>query len=80
MNWYNVKKRFTEKFPNYTISVYPRCISDSRYTHYAYEAMAVALGDKSAYNSNVVINHETKKVELYRDCSNMKTFSMKREG
>jgi hypothetical protein len=29
---------------------------------------------------NVVINHETKRVELYRDCSNMKTFSMKREG
>lgn len=66
MNWYTLKREFKEKFPNWTVKVDPPCISDTRYTHYFYEALAYVLGKKSTAQGYVEVDKINKKVVLHR--------------
>lgn len=66
MNWYTLKKEFEEKFPNWTVKVTPPCISDTRYTHYYYEALAYVLGKKSTAQGYIEVDETNKKITLYR--------------
>ena len=66
MNWYILKAEFKKKFPDWTISIIPPCISDTRYTHYYYEVLAYMLGKKSTIQGYVDIDENNKKITLYR--------------
>ena len=66
MNWYTLKREFNEKFPDWTVKIYPPCISDTRYIHYYYEALAYVLGKKSTAQGCVIIDEANKKITLYR--------------
>ena len=66
MNWYNLKREFLVKFPDWRILVKPACISDMRYTHYFYEVCAYVLGKKSNVSGYVETDEVTKTFTLYR--------------
>jgi hypothetical protein len=50
---------FKDKYPDYTIEIFPPCISENREEQYRIEVMQVALGLHE--NNRVYVNHETKK-------------------
>ena len=66
MNWYTLKAEFKKEYPDYTVKVDPPCISDTRYTHYYYEALAYVLGKKSTVQGCVIVDKEKKVITLYR--------------
>ena len=49
MNWYTLKNEFMRKFPHWSVVISPPCISDVRYTHYYYEALAYILGKRALF-------------------------------
>ena len=64
MNWETLSKEFKEKFPDYSVMVYPPCISATRETEYIYRAYAHAL--EKIENDRVTVDHENKTVIYYR--------------
>lgn len=66
MNWYTLKKEFKAKFPNWLVKVDPPCVSETRYTHYYYEALTYALGKKSTVQGYVEIDEINKEIIIYR--------------
>lgn len=66
MNWYTLKNEFMRKFPHWSVVISPPCISDVRYTHYYYEALAYILGKKEHCLGCVVKDETNKRFILYR--------------
>ena len=64
MDWYEIKKEFEKKFPDYFVYVVPSCISENREQEYRVKAMATALGHET--NDRVSIDHEKKRVYYFR--------------
>ena len=66
MNWYTLKREFKEKFPNWSVTITPHCISDTRYTHYYYDVLAYVLNKKTTVQGCLIKDEENKKFILYR--------------
>lgn len=66
MNWYTLKREFTERLPNWSVKIDPPCISSSRYTHYYYDVLAYVLGKKTTVQGCVIEDKATKTFVLYR--------------
>lgn len=64
MDWYEIKKEFNKKFPDYFVSVVPSCISESREYEYIIKAMATALEYET--NDKVFVDKEKKRVYYFR--------------
>lgn len=64
MNWETLSKEFKEKFPDYSVMVYPPCISATREIEYIYRTYAHAL--EKIENDRVTVDHENKTVIYYR--------------
>ena len=64
MDWYEIKREFEKKFPDYLVYVIPSCISEYREQEYRIKAMTTALGYEKS--DRVSIDYKKKRVYYFR--------------